>query len=57
MASPFSAAAASIDDCEEQCTQSNTCKVFSYNKNRTLCFMYSGAHLEVSEDYDSGIRK
>ena len=47
--------AASIIDCEQNCARSNTCKVYSYYKNGTACFLYSVADLSPNEDFDSGI--
>jgi TIR domain/PAN domain len=54
-ASPFSIPAASIADCEQNCAQSNTCKVYTYNKKGGLCYMYSVADLTPSEYWDSGV--
>jgi hypothetical protein len=58
--SPFWVTAASVVDCERTCSQSNTCKVYNYNKKLGLCYMYSVdsysvADLVPSENYDSGV--
>jgi hypothetical protein len=57
--SPFSytTGVASAAVCEQNCAQSNGCNVFTYNKDKGWCFMYSSADLVANEDYDSGIRK
>jgi hypothetical protein len=48
---------ASVDYCEQKCTRTATCNVFTYNKKNGTCSMYRIADLVPNEDYDSGIRK
>jgi hypothetical protein len=60
-ASPFSVTAASIDDCEQSCARSNTCKVYTYGKSSRWCYMYSADRFSVDDlvpnsYYDSGVR-
>jgi PAN domain len=52
---------ASVSDCELTCSQSNTCKAYTYSKRGRWCFMYSvdkfsDADLSPNQDYDSGTR-
>jgi PAN domain len=46
----------SIRECEASCARSPTCKIFTYNKNARLCYMYSSATFASNENFDSGIR-
>ena len=54
-ASPYEVAVVSTVDCERTCSQSNTCKVYTYNKKSGWCYMYSVADLVPNESYDSGV--
>jgi TIR domain/PAN domain len=53
---------ASVGDCERICSQSNTCKVYTYSKTDKWCYtysadMFSGAETVRNADYETGIRK
>jgi PAN domain len=47
----------SIDECEQSCTQSATCKIFTFRKSTTMCYTYSDATFMPSDYFDTGIRK
>jgi hypothetical protein len=49
--------ATSIGDCEATCARFPKCKIFSYNKSRQSCYMYSNATFAPNSNFDSGIRK
>jgi hypothetical protein len=49
--------ATSIGECERKCTESSTCKIFTYSKNLGVCYLYSRADFKPNERFDSGIRK
>jgi len=44
-------------DCEQNCSRSATCKVFSYSKSINSCYLYTWADFAPNEKFDSGIRK
>ena len=46
-----------IDKCERTCEVEKTCKIYTYNRNLKMCYLYSSATLSPSENYDSGVRK
>jgi PAN domain-containing protein len=48
--------ALSIRECERKCTESSTCKIFTYSKIGA-CYLYSRADFKPNAHYDSGIRK
>jgi TIR domain/PAN domain len=52
----FTPAVGSIDECEQKCTHSTGCTVFSFNKSVGSCYLYSRAGLTPDGGYDSGIR-
>ena len=59
-ASPFTAAADSIVDCEQACARSNTCKVYTYAKIGGSCYMFSANTFSVADlvsnpIFDSGV--
>jgi PAN domain len=45
-----------IDDCEQKCAQSSSCKVFSYNKSDGICYTSPRPDVEFVRDnkFDSG---
>jgi hypothetical protein len=43
--------------CEQICARSNSCNVYTYNKDKAWCFKYSAADLVPNDTYDSGIRQ
>jgi hypothetical protein len=46
----------SVDECEEKCTRSASCNVFTFNKAARSCYSYERAELVTSADFDSGVR-
>ena len=48
--------APSLGGCEEKCTQSPTCKIFTYLKSTGQCYLYPRATFIQSDNFDSGIR-
>src|SRR5262249_6102789 len=44
--------AMSTGECETICARSPACKIFSYNKNWQLCYMYSNATLAPNSNFD-----
>jgi TIR domain/PAN domain len=47
----------SIGECELSCTQSATCKIFTFRKSTAMCYTYSDATFVPSDYFDTGIRK
>ena len=47
----------SIGECEQGCTQSATCKIFTFRKSTAMCYTYSDATFVPSDYFDTGIRK
>jgi hypothetical protein len=47
----------SIGDCQTQCASSEECHVFTYNKTRNVCYLYTHAELRLNPDYDTGERR
>jgi hypothetical protein len=47
----------SIGECEQSCTQSATCKIFTFRKSTAMCYTYSDANFVPSDYFDTGIRK
>jgi hypothetical protein len=51
----------SMDECEQECAQSESCNAFSlYNKTSSTelqCYLYRDAVLAPNSDFDSGVRK
>jgi hypothetical protein len=47
----------SIGECEQSCTQSATCKIFTFRKSAAMCYTYSDATFVPSDYFDTGIRK
>jgi TIR domain/PAN domain len=47
----------SIGECEQSCTQSATCKIFTFRKSTAMCYTYSDATFMPSDYFDTGIRK
>ena len=48
---------ASVENCEQPCARSNTCKAFTYGKQNRTCYLYtSSVDLVPNEDFDSGMR-
>jgi len=54
----------SMDECEQKCTQSATCKAFTLQKTplepgapERQCFLYSDVELVPNSNFDSGVRK
>jgi hypothetical protein len=48
--------AASITDCKEICARASNCNIFTYDKNRGMCYSYTRADFKSNEQYDSGVR-
>jgi TIR domain/PAN domain len=46
----------STNECEQRCTKSATCKVFTYNKSIKRCYLYTRADFVSNAVFDSGTR-
>jgi uncharacterized caspase-like protein len=49
--------AGTIAECEQKCTATERCNVYTYNNANRACYVYSSASFERSERFDSGVRK
>jgi Caspase domain/PAN domain len=47
----------SIEDCEQRCARTTTCRVFTYGKSNRSCYLYSRAELVANAYFDSGSRE
>jgi hypothetical protein len=47
----------SIGECEQSCTQSATCKIFTFRKSTAMCYTYSDATFVPSDYFVTGIRQ
>jgi hypothetical protein len=46
----------SLEACQEKCTRSTDCNVFTFNKAGKSCYAYSRAELVPNANFDSGVR-
>jgi chromosome segregation ATPase len=51
----------SMDECEQKCTQSTSCKAFAFDKRwqagTHYCYLYDRVELVPNSNFDSGVRK
>jgi len=47
----------SMPECEQSCQKSASCKIYTYNKDNRICYLYRNAELRPSTFYNTGLRK
>jgi hypothetical protein len=53
----FLGVVASVDECQQKCTQSATCNAFAFGKANKYCHSYSDAEFVPNTNFDSGVRQ